>query len=264
MPTGTGEAEGQAEIENEMEIDFSKKKKKKRPKSVESTTGEGCGREGDDHGVVVGGGVSHTGPDTGAAEASPKGTEGKMVAIGLSPWSPASVDAVGYSADAFSYTYLLSRLRDQLRIDCPSHPSLRELGEKERSRVPPPKLARVGGRRTALCNFGALCEAMHRPREHLQHFLLSELATSGSLDEGGSTLTLLARLDSKAAEQLVRRYVHEFVTCKECKSLDTLMGKVRSETMLRCHCCAAERLLPPIKNGFRVVRRGDRRANREQ
>lgn len=164
----------------------------------------------------------------------------------------------------YSYSFLLGRLRERLGEDHPSHPSLRS-ADKHRSKVPPPQLARVGGRRVAVCNFGSICAALSRPTAHVQSFFLSELATTGSLDEKQETLTVLAALQAKGAEQILRKYVHEYVACEQCKALETAVieTKGRGGDVLRCGCCGAERLLAPIKSGFRAVRRGERRANRE-
>ena len=88
---------------------------------------------------------------------------------------------------------------------------------------------------------------------------------SGALDGAAETLTLLAALQAKQAEQLLKKYVREYVMCGQCRALETVMVKGNGRTdILRCSCCNAERLLPPIKGGFIAVRRGERRANRSQ
>ena len=115
----------------------------------------------------------------------------------------------------------------------------------------------------AVCNFGAISTALRREPAHVQHFLLSELATTGALDGKGEQLTIIGNLQSKHMEQLLRKYVHEFVACSQCRSLETSIRKAKGrEQQLVCACCSAERLLPPIKSGFQAVRRGERRAAR--
>lgn len=161
----------------------------------------------------------------------------------------------------YSYGELLSRLRASLEADHPAHPSLQD--ERQRSNVPPPQLARVGGRRVAICNFGAIASALHRTPAHLRDFLLAELATTGSLNAAAEGLTVLAALQQKHVEAIVRKYVHEYVVCEQCKALDTRIVKaVKGGDHLRCECCSAERQLASITDGFRAVRRGERRVQR--
>ena len=230
-------------------IDFSKQKKRKGVKKKEKS-------------VAV---VDVT--DEGSV-ASKDGKDGERSS------SPSSVvedaeDAQARAAAAdeshgYSYSYLLGRLRSNLAKDCPSHPSLQDA--KQGSKVPPPRLAMVGGRRVAICNFGTICDALQRPRAHAQRFLLAELQTSGSLDKEEETLTLLARLSTAAVEQLVRKYIREYATCRQCKSHQTTLLKAEKKgagEWIRCGCCGAEAVVEPIKVGFTAVRRGERRANRE-
>lgn len=164
----------------------------------------------------------------------------------------------------YTYRELLSRLRASVAADHPAHPSLRD-DERQRSNVPPPQLARVGGRRVAICNLGAIASALRRTPTHLRDFLLAELAATGSLDGAAESLTVLAALKQKHVEGLVRLYVHQYVVCNQCKALDTriiVKAKGKGGDYLRCACCSAERQLAPITDGFRAVRRGERRVQR--
>lgn len=238
-----------------MEIDFSKKRrrKKKHQQTIQAVTAHSPDAGEQNEG---GSGGPSDEPRTPEAHKTPTGPTDNGVGEGVQRKDPASP-----SDELYSYAFLLKRLQDTLRVDQPTHPSLRS--DKQRSNVPPPKLVRVGGRRVGICNFGTICAAIHRPPEHAQSFLLSELATTGSLDAAAESLTLLAALQTKQAEQLIKKYVQEYVLCGQCRALETTMvrGKGRAE-ILRCSCCNAERLLPPIKTGFIAVRRGERRANR--
>lgn len=168
-------------------------------------------------------------------------------------------------SDPYSYGVLLSRLFEKLQQEHPSHPTLRsfESGRARKSNVPPPTLARVGGRRVAVCNFGLICAALRRPTAHVQSFVESELATTTSLDAQAETLTLLGRYTDKHVEQLLRKYIHEFVVCAQCKALETDLHKCGREWIIRCVCCNAEETRAAIKSGFRALRKGERRVARE-
>lgn len=203
------------------------------------------------------------------AEAETEDSRGELPTGSGGDFAPISSGTVADAATALlqpPYTYgeLLSRLRASVAADHPAHPSLQRDDERRRSNVPPPQLARVGGRRVAICNLGAIASALHRTPTHLRDFLLAELATTGSLDGATECLTVLAALQQKHVEALVRKYVHEYVACGECKALDTRIAKAGAKggDYLRCACCSAERQLAPITDGFRAVRRGERRLQR--
>jgi len=239
-------------------IDFSKQKKRKggkrREKSVVVVVDAGCGgSDGDST-------VNPTGEDA-VAERAETTIAADAEAAEAMPPSAATDASFGYS-----YAYLLGRLRANLANDCPAHPSLQEGHHTRGSGVPPPRLAKIGGRRVAICNFGTICDALHRSRAHAQRFLLAELQTSGSLDKEEEALTLLARLSTAAVEQLLRKYIREYATCSQCKSHETTLLKAEKKgggEWIRCGCCGAEAAVEPIKVGFTAVRRGERRANRE-
>lgn len=239
-----------AESYDEAEPDFTKKKKKKKTRSQVQ-------QEPQDDATASSDGTARV-PEECQQSAGLAEPHDAVAEDGGGP------QAADESADAtYSYTFLLTRLHDSLRRDHPSHPSL--CSEKKRSHVPPPKLAKVGGRRVAIANFGSICSALRRPAEHVKSFLVSELATTGAVDGAGEALTLLAALQAKQAEQLLKKYVQMYVQCAQCHSLDTEASKgksSRAET-LKCACCDAERLLDPIKAGFVALRRGERRAKRE-
>ena len=56
----------------------------------------------------------------------------------------------------------------------------------------------------------------HREPEHCLSYLLAELGTSGSID-GQQRLVLKGRFTPKGVENIIRRYIVEYVTCKLCK-----------------------------------------------
>lgn len=243
---------------DEVALDFSKMKKKPKktrpPPPREEETGSSASWS------------APASSDGGELEAPPQGLQPSPREAAETDEAAAGGEEARAKDDAegglYPYTFLLSRLRDSLRQEHPSHPSLRS--EKKRSHVPPPTLAKVGGRRVAITNFGTICSALRRPAEHVKSFLVSELATTGAVDGAGETLTLLAALQAKQAEQLIRKYVQAYVQCAQCHDLGTELSKGKNRVeVLRCTCCNAERLLDPIKAGFVALRRGERRAKRD-
>jgi translation initiation factor 2 subunit 2 len=81
-------------------------------------------------------------------------------------------------------------------------------GEKRRTIMKPPQVAREGTKKTVFTNFAELCRSMNRQQEHVMAFLLAELGTSGSLD-GQQRLVVKGRFMPKGFENVIRRYVNE-------------------------------------------------------
>lgn len=131
-------------------------------------------------------------------------------------------------------------------------------GERRRTVLKPPQVAREGTKKTVFTNFMDLCKAMNRNNEHVSAFLLSELGTSGSLD-GQQRLVVKGRFLPKSFETVLRRYVNEYVLCPGCKSVDTLLDRDGTTRLmyLRCQQCGASRSVAAIKSGFvaRVTKR---------
>ena len=92
---------------------------------------------------------------------------------------------------------------------------------------------------------------LHRPLEHFKDYLFAELGTNGSVD-GSNRLVLKGRFQQKQLENVVRRYIHEYVTCKTCKSPDTLLGKENRVWFISCENCGSKRSVSAIKTGFQA------------
>ena len=141
-----------------------------------SGMGEGGGAAGTS-GTGGGGGGEIGGDASGASSSSP--SSASVAAAAALPWAGSDRD--------YTYAELLDRVFATLRANNP------ELtGEKRRTLMKPPQVAREGTKKTVFANFAELCKAMNRPGEHVQAFLLAELGTSGNLD-GQSRLIVKGR-----------------------------------------------------------------------
>ncbi|BGP49244.1 translation initiation factor eIF-2 beta subunit [Rhodotorula kratochvilovae] len=121
----------------------------------------------------------------------------------------------------YTYTELLGRFFSLLYQ---SHPSLSGGTNKKKYTIPPPQLFREGNKRSIFANIADICKRMHRQPEHVIQFLFAELGTNGSVD-GSARLVIKGRFQQKQIENVLRRYIVEYVTCKTCKSPDTTMTK---------------------------------------
>lgn len=72
---------------------------------------------------------------------------------------------------------------------------------------------------------------------------------------------LKGRFTPKGVENIIRRYISEYVTCKMCRSADTILSRDQSTRLyyMECQSCMSRRSVPPIKMGFQA-QIGKRRA----
>lgn len=93
---------------------------------------------------------------------------------------------------------------------------------------------------------------LHRAQKHLLDFLLSELGTSGSID-GNNQLIIKGRFQQKQIENVLRRYIKEYVTCHTCRSPNTILQKDSRIFFLQCEACGSRCSVASIKHGFQAV-----------
>lgn len=159
----------------------------------------------------------------------------------------------------YPYEGLLDRIYSNIR-EC--NPEL--TGEKKRTILKPPQVAREGTRKTIFTNFQELCRLMNRSHEHVIQFMLVELGTCGSLD-GSMRLVVKGRFLPKAFENVLRRYMIEYVLCNSCKTPDTKLDRDQSTRLLymKCNQCGSSRSVSTVKSGFQArvtSRKADRAA----
>jgi translation initiation factor 2 subunit 2 len=92
---------------------------------------------------------------------------------------------------------------------------------------------------------------MHRQPEHVIQFMFAEMGTTGSVD-GSARLVIKGRFQQKQIEHVLRRYIVEYVTCKTCKSPDTLLTKENRIFFMSCESCGSRRSVNTIKSGFQA------------
>jgi translation initiation factor 2 subunit 2 len=140
---------------------------------------------------------------------------------------------------------LMHRIFRILRENNPS------LGLGKKVTLPPPLVFREGSKKTIFANIYDMSVRLHRPLDHFKDYLFAELGTNGSVD-GSNRLTLKGRFQQKQLENVVRRYIHEYVTCKTCKSPDTLLAKENRVWFITCESCGSKRSVSAIKTGFQA------------
>ncbi|WBW73908.1 translation initiation factor eIF2 beta subunit [Schizosaccharomyces osmophilus] len=145
----------------------------------------------------------------------------------------------------YYYPELLNRFFNLLRTNNP------ELaGEKRKYTIVPPSVHREG-KKTIFANINDIAKRMHRSLDHVIQFLFAELGTSGSID-GSSRLIIKGRFQQKQMENVLRRYIVEYVTCKTCKSPDTILTKENRIFFMTCEACGSVRSVQAIKTGYQA------------
>ncbi|XP_075228725.1 eukaryotic translation initiation factor 2 subunit beta isoform X2 [Lycorma delicatula] len=158
-----------------------------------------------------------------------------------------SVTWTGTDRD-YTYDELLNRVFEIMRDKNPDMVA----GKKQKFVMRPPQVVRIGTKKTSFANFTEICKTLHRQPKHLLDFLLAELGTSGSVD-GNSQLIIKGRFQQKQIENVLRRYIKEYVTCHTCRSPDTILQKDTRLFFLQCETCGSRCSVASIKSGFQAV-----------
>lgn len=163
-------------------------------------------------------------------------------------FSSSSGPAWAGSERDYTYDELLNRVFNIMREKNPDMVA----GEKRKFVMKPPQVVRVGTKKTSFVNFTDICKLLHRQPKHLLAFLLAELGTSGSID-GNNQLVIKGRFQQKQIENVLRRYIKEYVTCHTCRSPETILQKDTRLYFLQCETCHSRCSVASIKTGFQAV-----------
>lgn len=190
-------------------------------------------------------------------------------------------------SDLLSNNQLLTRFYASLHA---ANPALLSASSK-RYTIAPPSIHKEGNKKTIFANVTDICKKMHRQvrispyftlsslipiqPEHVIQFLFAEMGTTGSVD-GAGRLVIRGRFQQKQVENVLRRYIGtplvqsllkilivffytfsthylvEYVTCKTCRSLDTLLTKENRIFFMACESCGSRRSVNAIKSGFQA------------
>lgn len=222
-----GEGEGDAAADGGLDLSTMKKKKKKAPKE---------GAKDDFAAKIAALDINETEGEVATAE---KPADDGDMEKGTGIWQHDETKAIGYEL-------LLSRFFNLLAQKNPDHASSGSRSYK----IPPPQCLREGNKKTIFANIAEICKRMKRTDEHVTSYLFAELGTSGSVD-GSRRLVIKGRFQQKQIENVLRRYIMEYVTCKTCRSPDTELNKGENRLyFITCNSCGSRRSVTAIKTGF--------------
>uniref|UniRef100_A0A6B2LGX1 Translation initiation factor IF2/IF5 domain-containing protein n=1 Tax=Arcella intermedia TaxID=1963864 RepID=A0A6B2LGX1_9EUKA len=163
---------------------------------------------------------------------------------GLAPKSWVEDDKNTGQERDYTYAELLKRIYDLLNIK----------GDTERVGIDPPEVGRIGSRKIGWTNFAANCNQISRKTKHVQAFVLTELGTDGSIGADGK-LVIRGRYGSKQLENLLRKYILEYVMCKSCKQVNTELQKENRLTFVVCNSCGSRTSVQSIRGGYQVQKK---------
>lgn len=159
-------------------------------------------------------------------------------------------ETVENGKEDYSYEFLLRRIYDRITTSKPS------TGNVKRT-IEPPEVLKYGTKKVVWANFSANCRSINRPTDHVVDFVLNELGTEGSLN-AENKLIIKGRFQSKNFENVLRKYISEYVTCKTCRNPNTELKKENRITYKVCKECGASSSVSSIKAGFRSQSRRNR------
>lgn len=145
------------------------------------------------------------------------------------------MDGLLVSTDENEYNDLLKRARSQLP---------ETIFETSRFEVPRVQ-SRVEGRRTIITNWNQLAEDLRRPERHLLKYFASEMATASTSE--GHRAIFNGKHSRHFLNELLKRYVDEYVLCDECGKPDTNFHTSDRIIMIRCEACGAQRAARAVK-----------------
>merc|ERR1712179_74263 len=148
----------------------------------------------------------------------------------------------------YTYDELLQRVYSIIKDKNPDS----VMGEKKKFVMRPPQVVKVGAKKTAFVNFTEIAKMLHRQPKHLLAFLFAELGTVGAVD-GNNQLIMKGRFQQKHIENVLRRYIKEYVTCHTCRSPETILNKETRLFFLQCMTCHSRCSVLTIKTGFQAV-----------
>lgn len=156
------------------------------------------------------------------------------------------------SEGEYTYDFLLERITGLIKKHNPTMTDTRD-----KIKLPMPVINRIGNTpRSAWSNFSEVCDAINRPVEHVYQFIMAELGIEGTIGGEGQFM-YKGKFTNKHFEPLLKKYIHEYVQCPNCKSTSTTLRKDNTVRMLMISCsvCKSEKTVQAIKGTVKQSRR---------
>jgi translation initiation factor 2 subunit 2 len=100
------------------------------------------------------------------------------------------------------------------------------------------------GAKTVIINFIEIASTFRREPDHLQKFILKELATSGEVQ--GTRLVVQGKFRPEVVDKKLELYAKEYVLCPACGRPDTKFVKEDRFLFLICEACGSRHTLKKV------------------
>jgi translation initiation factor 2 subunit 2 len=154
--------------------------------------------------------------------------------------------------------FLLNRIQEAIKS---------QMGDDSASasnfRLIEPRCTRTRTKSTWL-NFADQAKALNRDTQHILNYFMSELGCDGTIG-ANEEMILTGGYQAKNFLRLIRKYIEDFVKCKDCKGYVTEIEKDPKTRLrfLKCKKCQASRTVNKITSQFKAVKRGERKKGRQ-
>lgn len=115
--------------------------------------------------------------------------------------------------------------------------------EKQRFELPRAE-AIVQGKQSIWKNFSKVAKELKRDESQLYKFIVKEISTSSTIKNG--TLILNGVFNAYKLNQLLDKYIKNFVLCSACHKPDTEITTQEGVKIMKCSACGAITPLPKI------------------
>jgi translation initiation factor 2 subunit 2 len=115
--------------------------------------------------------------------------------------------------------------------------------ESDRFQMPRANIQPAGAR-TVIINFTEIASMLRREPDHLQKFILKELATSGEVQSG--RLVVQGKFRPEVVDRKIELYAKEYVICPDCGKPDTKFIKEDRFMFLKCEACGSRHTLKKV------------------
>lgn len=109
--------------------------------------------------------------------------------------------------------------------------------ETKRFKVPKVK-GRIQGNKTIITNLKSISDYLDRSEEMVYKYLIKEFGTKAI--KQGNQYVFTGRFPSGKINEKIKKFVKEYVTCKECGKPDTKLIKQDRIHFIKCMACGAK------------------------
>lgn len=140
------------------------------------------------------------------------------------------------NTNVFDYEMLLTRINNMLRQNNPD-----SVQKHKVLKIKNPVISKPGGNKCLWTNFKEICNQLNRHEEHLMKFITNELLVEGCINS--NNLLLKGKFNAKQIENLIKKYIKEYVQCDSCQSLKTILIKnnQRRAHIMECTNCTSRK-----------------------